>query len=429
MPEAPAAPPPAAAPAAAPSNVNPPASKAAGEKQMPIVESAFDEIDRMSKEESKPRPAPKKEGKEAPPSKDASKPSSEGKPASSAESPSAKEKESSGQEESDSTKTASTDSSKPTEEKPPVKAAELRTAYENLKREHAKLKEEVSKAKSSPPPEDPEKAKLQEGVQAAQKRIADLEQELKFASYERTEEYQQKWQKPFESAFMAGRSKAAKLEVTQEDGTTRQGTEADFDAIMGEGNDRKAATMANEMFGAAAPSILFHRERVIELNAARGAAVEEYRKTGAEREKARQEQINQQQAQRQQAMAKLGETFTALNKEAAEKYPGFFKPAEGDDEVTKEGNRLLEKGMARADKAFSRDLPPEELVKVHAAVRNMAGAFDRLVYLRKHDQAKIAELQKIVDSYDGSSPGPDGGKKAAEKRPMTVEEEIDALSR
>src|SRR5439155_3548115 len=107
----------------------------------------------------------------------------------------------------------------------------------------------------------------------------------------------------------------------------RKGTQEDFDTLMRIQDDDEAATWASKLFGPKAPMLLFHRERVQEANNQRRNALEEFRKTGSEREKQRMELITNHQ--------KTVRTIFDKTKDAGiEQYPQFFKPSD-DDPKTK----------------------------------------------------------------------------------------------
>jgi len=107
----------------------------------------------------------------------------------------------------------------------------------------------------------------------------------------------------------------------------------------------------------------------------------------------------------------MGELYHTETKAGTEKYPQWFKAVDGDTE----GNKLLERGYALADAGFGGELKdatgkvveltPQQRVKLHAAIRNKAGAFDRMVYLQKKDRARIKELETQLKDYEGSEPG------------------------
>ena len=282
----------------------------------------------------------------------------------------------------------------------PQPAAELRQAYEALKAKHKALEEENISLKTKPV-EDPEKKTWMDRAEAAEKRRLELEDEMRYTRYESSAEYKQKYEEPFVNAYQTGRAKAASLKITDSDGNIRQGTQEDFDRIARLTDDDQAASLAADMFGNKAPLVLYHRERVQELNGARVRAIEDFKKIGAEREK------QQNEAQTKSA-AEMGKAWQQANAEAVERYPQWFKPTEGADDE----NAALEEGMKLADKAFSdtSDLSPEQRVRLHSAIRNRAAGFGRLVLQNRKLSAQVTELQTKLKEFENSEPGDGDGK-------------------
>lgn len=396
LPATPAAP---AVVAPAPDPTPPPATREA--EGHPITDNAFDEIDRIAAQPEKPRPIP-------PARKEASK-----EPAKEPETP-----------KPDAV-------AKPDDNEPKTNSG-LRKVYETTKKRVADLESELNTLKSKPA-DDPEKKALQDRLSEREKRLEDLETEMRFVSYQSSAEYKDKFQKPFESAYANGRNKAASLKVNTADGDPRQGTAEDFDAIMQITDDGTAAERAAELFGTQAPMILYHRERVMERNMERWQAIEDYKTKGAEREKQRAEVETKTRAEFQKQTGEIGQKFKDEAAAAVEKYPQFFKDIEGDDA----GNTILKKGFEMADCAFAMNaldpkLTPDErgkVVRLHAAVRNKAAGFDRLAHVNSGLKAKVAELQAKLDEIAGTSPGDGEAKRVkAGDAFMTIDEEIDRMA-
>lgn len=297
----------------------------------------------------------------------------------------------------------------------PKQPKELRAAYENLKTKAKTLEAELAALKAEkakPPPEDPEKKTLAERVKEYEQRVSKLDEELKYAAYERSPEYQEKYEKPFLDAYQAGREKIAKLKIADAEGNIRQASAEDFDRIVRIPDDDAAADLANELFGSKASLVMYHRERVQELNAARYRATEDFRRTGTERFKKASEEA----AARQ---TKMRELWEQENTRVKEKYE-YFKPKEADEE----GNKLLDQGYQLADLAFSEQLaqePLEKQIAVHAALRHRAAAFGRLVHWNKQATARIAELEKELAEFKESSPG-DGDPETPGRGPSKEED-------
>lgn len=397
---------PAAAPAtpAAPSTPQPPAK--------PSTPSFFDEIDAIAKEPPKPRPAPALK-KDAEPANPTSAPAATEKPAGESGT-----KDTGSAEDASSSEIPSSDKFQ--------KAAPLRAAYDGLKQKFHKLEKDFKELQSKPPADDPEKKTLLERLEERDKRLKALEEDLRFTSFERTDEYKTKYEKPFVRAFNQGRSKTAGLKVTDAEGNLRQGTEADFDVIMRIPDDATAAEKAAEMFGNQAPAVIWHREHVQSLNNDRVTAIEEARQGGEARAKEMVEKQAREKADMETRQQKIAGEFKRLNDEAAEKYPQWFKPEDGDDK----GNELLQKGYSLAAAGFNgANTPPEEMVKIHSAIFNKAAGFDRMVYKNTMLANKVKELETELAQFKKSEPTGGLDKAVPEKKPISVEEEIDALAR
>lgn len=307
---------------------------------------------------------------------------------------------------------------KPGDQKPPSRAAELRTAYERTKLERDELKAKYEAASSRLKElEGVNPEEFQKRIEAAEKRAKDYEDKLKFTNYEQSEEFQEKYRKPFIDAFSTGRARVRALKIIAEDGTERQGTDADFDRIVQITDDGQAADLAAEIFGSKAPLVLMHREKVYERNEAMNRASEEFKKTGSERQKQSTEQLQKEAAHRM-------DLWTKFNKQAAEKYPELFKPIEGDEE----GNKLLEEGYKLADLAFSGDnsLPPEKMVAVHSSVRNRAAAFGRVLRQSRKLQGQLKDALSELEKFKASVPGAgEGAKTGAAKQSDDWESDLE----
>lgn len=292
----------------------------------------------------------------------------------------------------------------------PVKAAELRTAYEKSKEtiktkdaEITRLQNELKAAKSTPV-DDPEKKTLAEKLQAVEKRKAELEQQIQFVDYQKSEEFQTKYKKPYESAWAKAVSEVSQLTMSLEDGTTRKATAADILNLANAPLDQLDEA-AERMFGKSSARVIRHVEKIRELADAQTQAVTEAEKNAETHYKEQQTQSLQQ----QQKMATL---WQDENKAWQEKFPRWFKPEDGDEK----GNELLAKGYAMADAAFSSNgnHTPEQRVKLHAELRNKAAAFPKVAYKLKEARTRIKELEKSLAEYENSEPkAGEGGKPRA----------------
>lgn len=315
--------------------------------------------------------------------------------------PSAKPAENAGTKPADTT---------PAEVKP-VKAAELRAAYDAAKKRLADSDKRIAefekqiKALESKPRDDAKLAELNAKLEAAEKRRTELEDHLRLVDYRKSSEFVDKYEKPYTEAWAGALKEIAELTVSDAEGNTRPGNSQDLIALcnlpLGQ-----AMARAKEMFGELAPVVLAHRKSIRDLADAQAKAEGEAKNKSKEFFENREKQ-SREQAERMQVQ------FRTLNEEAVKKYPQWFAP----DDSDKEGNELLATGFRLADAAFSGQLKPDDAVRLHSAIRNKAAGFDRLVYRLNKAQGRISELQKELDGFKKSEPG----KSDAEGKPKKVE--------
>ncbi len=381
-----AAPPPQ--PATAPS----PPPKAEPQPQQQF-NNAFSEIDKLFVVEPEPEPQPKREAAEQPASKE--------KPADT-EQQKAPEKQ---------------QPEKALEDKPKAEGkgghvASLRDAYETAKKRISDLETQLKA-----PREDPERKAISEKLDNASKRIAQLESDLRESAYERTDEYKQEFEQPIVNAFKNAYADVAQIEVENEDGTTRKLTNEDFNSIL-QMPLGQATREASKLGPAATAILLQHRQQILALHNRKNESLGHFKQKYLERQE-------QQKVIGEKQHTALIENWTKANDEAKSKYPQFFAPDDGDEE----GNALLEKGFEIADKMFDGSrLTPQERVNLHAAVRNKAGAFDRMVYRNRKLVKKVEQLEKELEDFRKSEPSGESSKREQAQKPKTWEDELDALA-
>jgi hypothetical protein len=255
---------------------------------------------------------------------------------------------------------------------------------------------------------------FQEKLEAREKRLQELEEEIKYVNYEKSEEFKNKYQAPYEAAWGRAMSELGELTIEGPDGSARPLAAQDILELVNLPLG-KAHELATEKFGELAPEVMSHRKEIRKLFDERVSALDSARKAGTEREKT----LTAQAQQQYEAMSnEIKTTWTQANEQvsADEKYGSYFTPKEGDEQ----GNQRLAKGFELADRAFSENpLAPgltaeqrQSIVRRHAAVRNRAAAFGRLVYQNNQAQARIAALEKELSDYKGSSPELKGSQPA-----------------
>lgn len=305
----------------------------------------------------------------------------------------------------------------------PQKAGTLREAKDRAEARVKQLETELKteREKVAKPVDDPDKPKLTAELETLRQRAQELEEEVQFTNFERSQHYKDTFEKPFVDAFKSGRLKLASLKVNGEDGAVRQGTEQDFDDLMRLTDDDAAAEMAAERFGAKSSIAMYHREKVLELHTTKEQAKERYRTDGVKRD---QERV----AEQKKMSTELAQVFDASRTEGQEKYPKLFKPVEGDDA----GNQMLERGQEQTSAAFTgyrknpqtgklEPLPPKELARVRAAVWNKASNHDRAILQLQSERKRRQEAETKLKEFQGSVPEAGGVNRGAPSKPQGSE--------
>lgn len=310
---------------------------------------------------------------------------------------------------------AKPEAAKPAADQPVDKMApkQLREAYTVAKNRIAEMEKAITELKSKPADNGELKA-LQEKLAEREKRMEDIQKELEFTAFEKSERFKETYEKPYHRAWNLGRAWVASLTVKDPGtGDVRQGTPADFDAIMqlsGQDPDQ-AAELMDAMLGGKSASVAPYMAKVNEHLQNMQEALKEAREKGVTRDKENETRVSKQSQEIRESIESAWKRFQG---EAIEKYPHWFKPTEGDEE----GNKALEKGFEQAARAFSKlnaadpNLTPEErqqIVASHAALFNKAAAFPRLVVQLKQRDAKIAALEKELSGFRSSQPGGGAG--------------------
>lgn len=298
-------------------------------------------------------------------------------------------------------------------------AHDLRKAFRKLHKEHDALKSETAqlRARSQAKPDEA----LSGEVKKLRDQLSAAETELRYLDYTKSQEFKDKFEKPYQDAFSDAVEEVRELRVTNADGQSRPATEADFQRILA-ADHQEVRELANGMFGEYANDVLALRRKLIDMNRNANREAKRYREGAAEREKAR--AVKQQ--EEREGLEKLWKSKVA---EVGERYKQFFGEVDGDDEY----NESLRDGYKRVDSANSPDLPLEEKVTRLAVVRHKAAAFGAQVLLNKRLQARVTELEEALKEYEKSIPA--GGKGGADKRVegeevvKSADEELDELER
>ncbi len=348
--------------------------------------------------------------------------------------------------------------SKPKDDKPkddePKTNPELRTAYAALKDKVAKdepklkrLPELEAKIKELESRDETTTKATQQEIESVKKRNTELEQHMRFVDYEKSTEYRDQFQKPYEDAWGSALRELKGLTMKIEDPKTgeeivREVTQADI-AYFANLDPATRRTEINRLFPEDREEVKRHINNISTLAEKANAAREKAKGEAETHAKTQTEAQRQSQAQR----AKL---WKQTNESLATKYPKWFGKDEGDPE----GNALFDKGKAFSDLVFSpTDLTPERiellpqmfkeaiqsskpfsqeaLVKLHAIAANKLANHDRAITKLKAATARIAELEKSLKEYEDS--GPDtilpGARRNGAVEEQSDEDELRALDR
>ena len=348
---------------------------------------------------------------------------------------------------------------KPAEPIKPVKAAELRTAYEGLKK---RVKEEYEpqlqslKAKvqdfETRKPED--NKPILDKLTTLEKRNSELEKQIEYVDYQQSKEFTSKYAEPYREAWADAVTEFRELAVREAAGEDESG-EPKFTSRPADENDLlKLANMrlsdmdaaATAMFGPSASRAINHIQNLKKLSGAQAKALEEARTKSGE--------WKQQRTMEGQTKAKQTvDAWVEVNKNLQEAFPKAFSV----EQENAEDVASHTKGFALADLMFlgGAALKPEQIealpasfkenikagkplsevqtVQLHALARLKMANHDRKVVALKKATERIAELEKSLADFEKSEPA--AGKAGEGDRPgtkdwmETAEAELKALDR
>ena len=302
---------------------------------------------------------------------------------------------------------------KPAEVKPDGKPKKdtdfLREELAKHKARAEALEAEITKFKTTKT-EDPEKKALSEKLTKAEQRAKEIEDELRFANYERSPEFKEKYAKPYETAWVEAMSDLEETVVPNQDGSLRKATKDDLMKIINL-PIQQAGELAEQLFGKAERTMMDHRSSILKTWKAQQNAIVEGRKMAEQREKELTEQHTKQQSELRKLQSELRST----------KEPDFLKrhpelavtmDAKGEP-VDKEFAELLQRDRSVTDNLFNEEskLAPEKKLELHAEMRNRAAHFGAVLKLARKAVTELAELKQKLAEYEKSEPVPGDGVK------------------
>ena len=312
----------------------------------------------------------------------------------------------------------------------PTSIKQFREQYEMTKKERddfAAKVSELERARSEGTRKEVEEAtkSLKAEMDSIRKNAEELDTEVRYLNYTRSGEYKQKYEAPLREAWQTALGDIDGIRVTDADGTERDASHHDIMAILNV-PVAKAAIIAQEMFGAAAPEIMTHRRRLLELTQARDKSISEWKEKGAQREVERSKQVEGRQSRSR-------DLFESQFSDYEKSHPQLFGREDGDDD----GNKLLDESdrlirIALKGEGVDADMGYDDKVdfitkaQAQVALRARAYGRERLRVIRL--QQKVAELEKKVGKVRSSEPGQgEGTSSAARMAAKSAEDAIDEL--
>ena len=328
------------------------------------------------------------------------------------------------------TPAAPTKAPEPAAKNEPASLKQFREQYEMTKKERddfAAKVSELERAKSEGTRKEVEEATkaLKAEMDSIRKNAEELDTEVRYLNYTRSTEYKQKYESPLREAWQTALSDIDGLRVTDADGTEREANHHDIMAVLNVPVAR-AAIIAQEMFGPAAPEMMHHRRRLLELTQARDKSIAEWKEKGAQREVESKKQLESRQTRSR-------DLFESQFADYEKTHSQLFGREEGDED----GNKLLDESdrlvrIALKGEGIDADMGYDDKVdlitkaQAQVALRARAYGRERLRVIRL--QQKVAELEKKVGKVRSSEPGQGEGTSTATRvSPKNAEDAIDEL--
>jgi hypothetical protein len=312
----------------------------------------------------------------------------------------------------------------------PASLKQFREQYEMTKKERDDLAskiQELERAKADGTRKEVEEAtkSLKAEMDSIRKNAEELDTEVRYLNYTRSGEYKQKYETPLREAWQTALGDIEGIRVTDEDGTERDANHQDIMALLNV-PVAKAAIIAQETFGPAAPEMMAHRRRLIELTQARDKSIAEWKEKGAQREVESKKQLESRQTRSR-------DLFESQFADYEKTHAQLFGREEGDED----GNKLLDESdrlvrIALKGEGIDADMGYDDKVdlitkaQAQVALRARAYGRERLRVIRL--QQKVAELEKKVGKVRSSEPGQGEGTSTATRvSPKNAEDAIDEL--
>lgn len=305
---------------------------------------------------------------------------------------------------------------------------EFRDQYETTKKERdelaSKLKAlETAREEGTRAEIAKATAELNAKMEQIRKRNEELETEVKFTNYTRSSEYKDKFEKPLQSAWEEALADISGATIELEDGTERQASAQDIQALL-QLPAIAAARRANELFGAAAPAVIQHRNNILGIIKARDNAIKEYREKGAERER-------EMSAKASQQMERVYSVFNETIKQYETADAGLYGRPEDPEaqQYWDKGDKLVALAVKRQglDDSLPEDEQSAVLTRAQATVAARARAFGPLLHKLHKLEAEVEGLRGKQAKLTKSEPGPGSDRKAEAREARDLYSGIDEL--
>jgi hypothetical protein len=295
------------------------------------------------------------------------------------------------------------------EQRPPPK--KLRQAYEEMKAERERFKEELETLKKAPSGH-PEVETLKKELEEIKTRHKSFTDQMDYAEEVESPEFKEKYEKPWQEAFTSAQEDIVALSRSTDD---QPATPKDLNEILS--LDRvQALRRIKELFPEFTEMMYRHYIDIHKAYKAHQTATANFRASLEQRRaKAAEQQKQQQESVKQQ--------FSQNKDELTKKYPALFAK----DEKDKEGNTYLDEGERLADLALngSPDMKPEQFTKILADVYHRARGFARMVHRAEKERARADAAEAKLKAYEKSEPStgtgsnrPSNGQDGAMLTPM-----------
>lgn len=259
-----------------------------------------------------------------------------------------------------------------------------------------------------------------------EKRNGELESEIRYVSYTKSQEFQEKYAKPYEQAWQRAMSNLGEIPVDLGNGQARAMTAEDLVQLVNLPLTQ-AKELAEQKFGTFANEVMSERKEIKRLWEAQAQALDDAKKNAGEREKQLKEHWEKQTNGLREHVTKAWDEANKAIPEHPE-FGQYFKAAEGDTE----GKESLEKGFKLVDEAFStnpfdprlNDEQRSQAIRRQAVIRHRAAAFGNLTRKLKGASSRIAELEKELSQYKESTPAVDGQKPASTPPAVSTRESV-----